>query len=219
VWACPLVMNTWERNKMVEVFCYVEPDEFTDYLSKCFDYEFTGKSRFEIPNFSFPEDFSIGLIVGSSGSGKTQILTNYFDFKDEPLIWEPNKAIVSHFENPEQAVRKLMACGLSSLPSLCKPYHVLSNGEKFRAEMARKIKTGAIIDEFTSVVNRETAISLSIALSKYIRKNGLKNIVIASVHRDIIDWLEPDWIFDCDNMNIEEFSIEYKKKVAKIEIF
>lgn len=204
---------------MVEVYCHVETDEFTDYLSECFDYEFTGESRFEIPNISVPEEFSIGLIVGSSGSGKTQLLTNYFDFKDEPLIWDSNKAIVSHFENPEEAVIKLMACGLSSLPSLCRPHHVLSNGEKFRAEMARKIKSGAVIDEFTSVVNRETAISLSIALSKHIRKTGLKNIVIASVHRDIIDWLEPDWIFDCDNMDIEEFSVEYKKKVAKIEIF
>lgn len=204
---------------MIEISCRVEKDEFTDYLANNFDYEFTGESRFEIPNISIPQDFSIGLIVGSSGSGKTQILKNYFNFKEESLPWNPNKAIVSHFETPEDAVRKLMACGLSSLPSFCKPYHVLSNGEQFRAEIARNIKTGAIIDEFTSVVNRETAISLSMALSKYIRKENLKNIVIASVHRDIIEWLEPDWIFDCDKMDIEEFSVEYKKKVAKIEIF
>ena len=84
-----------------------------------------------------------------------------------------------------------MACGLSSIPSLCKPYHVLSNGEQFRADMARQLYDGAVIDEYTSVVNRETAVSLSIALEKYVRKNNIKNIIISSVHRDIIKWLQP----------------------------
>ena len=55
-----------------------------------------------------------------------------------------------------------------------KPYKVLSNGEKFRADLSRQIRNGALIDEYTSVVNRACAKSASRALSKYIRKNNIK---------------------------------------------
>jgi ABC-type ATPase with predicted acetyltransferase domain len=64
--------------------------------------------------------------------------------------------------------------------------------------MARKLQTGTVIDEFTSVVNRETAKSCSVALSKYIKRNNLKNIVLATCHEDILSWLEPDWVYCTD---------------------
>lgn len=198
--------------------CQVVPDEFTDYLSNSFDYSFEGKSSFQLPQFDYPEDFNIGLIVGSSGSGKSQILKHHFGFTEEEVDWNRDKAIISHFETPEIGVKKLMACGLASLPSLCKPYHVLSNGEQFRASVARKLEDGAIIDEYTSVVNRETAISLSVALSKYVRENNIKGMVIASVHRDIVEWLQPDWIFDCDYLELNHVEFENRRRVATIEI-
>lgn len=208
-----------DKSSQVILVSKVEMDTHTEYLSKYFDYAFTGESSFILPPFTCPTEFNIGLIVGSSGSGKTQILKHYFDYTDEELVWNPKQAIVSHFETPEIAVKKLMACGLSSIPSLCRPHHVLSNGEQFRANMARKLSSNIIVDEYTSVVNRETAISLSIALEKYIRKHNLKNIVISSVHRDIIEWLQPDWIFDTDMLTLNNYEIEQnKKRVAKIEI-
>ena len=197
----------------------VENDEYTQYLSDYFDYSFTGTSTFTLPHLEYPNDFNIGLIVGSSGSGKTQLLKHHFDYEDSGLEWSRNKSILSHFETPELGVKKLMACGLSSIPSLCKPYHVLSNGEQFRADMARQLYDGAVIDEYTSVVNRETAVSLSIALEKYVRKNNIKKIIISSVHRDIIKWLQPDWIFDTDSLNLINVDMKNnRKRVAKIEI-
>jgi hypothetical protein len=203
---------------MVELTCQVIPDEFTDYLASSFDYEFDGTSKFTLPDFTTPENFKIGLIVGSSGSGKSQILKNYFNFNEEGHEWQPDKAIVSHFNNPEEAVKKLMACGLSSIPSMTKPYRVLSNGERFRADVARQLSDGAIIDEYTSVVNREVAKSLSIALHNYVHTEGLQNIVLASCHRDIIDWLKPDWIFDTDSMDLAEMDVTHRRRVARIEI-
>lgn len=74
----------------------------------------------------------------------------------------------------------------------------MSNGQRFRANLARKLKDNAVIDEFTSVVNRECAISCSYSIQKYIRNKKLKNIVFASCHYDIIDWLKPDWIYNLD---------------------
>tara|TARA_Y100001938_G_scaffold16360_1_gene20190 strand:+ start:1103 stop:1720 length:618 start_codon:yes stop_codon:yes gene_type:complete len=198
----------------------IEPDEFTEKVAQAFDLEFDGTISTEIPDFSCPKDFNIGMIVGASGSGKTQILQNHFRVKTKQSIWLKNKAIVSHFETPEEAIEKLFACGLASVPTLCKPFHVLSNGEKYRAIVARKLGTGMILDEFTSEVNRETAKSLSVSLSKYIRSKDITGVVLSSCHKDIVEWIEPDWVFDCDSGErfVNDDPRQLLRKVARIEI-
>jgi ABC-type ATPase with predicted acetyltransferase domain len=90
------------------------------------------------------------------------------------------------------------AVGLNTIPSWYKPYQVLSNGEKFRADVARKLKSNAVIDEFTSVVDRNVAKAASVSLSRYIKNNDIENIVLSTCHRDILEWLEPDWVIDTD---------------------
>ena len=187
----------------------VKQDEFTARVAQAFDLSFDGTIETEIPDFKFPpfDSYNIGLIVGASGSGKSTILSKglwhdveqwHLNFDYWNPKWEKNKAIVSHLDSPDEAIEKLHACGLASVPTLCKPYHVLSNGEKYRAKFARLLEDDLVMDEFTSEVNRETAKSLCVSASKYIRKKDLKNIVLASCHKDIIDWLQPDWVFDCD---------------------
>jgi len=199
----------------------VSPDEFTQRISEAFDYEFTGTSTFTLPNFTKPtNDFNLGVIVGASGSGKSQILKNFYNYKKPVVEWQRDRAIVSHFSNPDIALKKLFAVGLSSVPTLCRPYHVLSNGEQYRANVGRLLDNNAIFDEYTSVVNRETAKSLSVAISKYIRSEGIKNVVLATCHKDIIEWLEPDWVFDCDgDYHYINSNMGRLKKVAKIEIY
>jgi|TARA_R100000482_G_scaffold95925_1_gene40545 hypothetical protein len=205
----------------------VEQDEFTAKVAQAFDLDFDGVIETEIPEFNFPpyNSYNIGLIVGASGSGKSTLLNKglWFDglsMKGRVPSWERGKAIVSHFDTPDEAIEKLHACGLASVPTLCKPYHVLSNGEKYRALFARKLEDDLVMDEFTSEVNRETAKSLCVSVSKYIRKKDLKNIVLASCHKDIIPWLQPDWVFDCDSG--EKFENDNVKenlnRVAKITI-
>lgn len=175
----------------------VQEDEITNEVSKMFDYAFSGSVTEEIAMPNFPTDFQIGLIVGSSGSGKSTILKEKFG-EPTSVEWDNSKAIVSNFNSFEEASNLFGAVGLNSIPTWCKPYNVLSTGEKFRADMARLLKDGAVIDEFTSVVNREVAISCSCSISKYIKKTGLKNIVFASCHDDIIPYLDPDWVYNTD---------------------
>ena len=173
-------------------------DEFTKVAQDCFDFEFKGVNTFypyEKPT-KIPTDFKIGLIIGASGNGKSTLLKE-FGQEDIPT-WEDEKAIISHFSSKEEAIDKLNAVGLNSVPSWTKPYKVLSTGEKFRANLARQIKSGAVIDEFTSVVDRNVAKSCSVAISRYVTKNNLKNIVFCTCHNDIVEWLCPDWIFDTD---------------------
>jgi hypothetical protein len=52
-----------------------------------------------------------------------------------------------------------------------------------------------LIDEFTSVVDRQVAQITSHAVQKYIRASN-KQFVAASCHYDIIPWLNPDWIIE-----------------------
>jgi len=185
------------KRKQTPLVAHTQVDKFTEGASKAFDCEFNGESEFhpwEKPDI--PENFKIGVIVGSSGSGKSTLLKE-FGIETNPE-WNPDKAIVSHFESPDDAINKLAAVGLNTIPSWHKPYHVLSTGEQFRADLARKICSGAVIDEFTSVVDRNVAKAASVAISRYIRNNDVNNVVLATCHQDIVDWLEPDWVINTD---------------------
>src|ERR1700677_242876 len=193
----------------------VEPDEFTSAAATAFDYKFEGESVFEgweKPNV--PDNFSIGLILGPSGSGKSRLLESFG--KEEVLEWNPKKATVSHFSSPQDALDRLMAVGLNSIPSWCRPFHVLSNGQQFRARLARKLKNGSVIDEFKSVVDRNVAKAASVSMRRYVNREGLENIVLASCHYDILRWLRPDWYFDTadgilhDGRSLQRPSIEIR---------
>ena len=178
----------------MKLTCKASHDEYTAKLAEAFDFEFDGEITTEVPDLpDLPEDFSLGLIVGPSGGGKTTLLRALGDI--ETPEWGLG-SVASHFATPQEAIDKFGAVGFNSIPQMCLPYGVLSNGEKFRCDLARNLKDGALIDEYTSVVNRDVAKSASRALRKYIDNNGLKRIVLASCHDDIVEWLQPDWIFN-----------------------
>ena len=180
-----------------------------------FDYSFNGESTFDEHDMpKIPSDFNMGVIVGSSGSGKSTLLSKFGKEKD--ITWDDSKSVISHFKSPEDAIDKLSAVGLNSIPAWGRPRGVLSTGEGFRADMARKLGDNIVVDEFTSVVNRETAKSLSVAFSKYIKSNDIKGVVLASCHSDILDWLEPDWVYNTDTKEISRGSHRRPKIVLEI---
>lgn len=176
----------------------VEVDDILKKSCEPFDYEFNGTSYFELPKFDAPQrdkNWSIGLIVGPSGSGKTHLLKYNYGITEFPN-WNKSKAIVSHFENSDDAKNRLSAVGLNSIPSWCRPFHVLSNGEQFRANIAKMLQSDTSFDEFTSVVDRTVAKSCCNAIQRYIKNSGISGVVFSSCHYDIIEWLQPDWCFD-----------------------
>jgi len=92
----------------------------------------------------------------------------------------------------------LAAVGLGSVPAWLRPYPVLSTGEKFRADLAAIVATRpdrVVVDEFTSVVDRQIARVGALAFGKA-WKRGTGQAVLLSCHYDIVDWLQPDWIYD-----------------------
>ena len=148
------------------------------------------------------KEWSIGLIVGPSGSGKTTIAQKLFKKEIiEGYSWSKTESIVDGFPKG-MSIRDitgyLSSVGFSSPPNWLRPYHVLSTGEQFRVTMARALAESpnlAVMDEFTSVVDRKVAQIGSAAIAKTVRKKGQKFIGIAC-HYDIIEWLQPDWIYD-----------------------
>lgn len=196
----PLTDDRFE-NKSQEMSCNVVLDDITKELSASFDYPFTGKSVFTPPAIlNVPKTFGIGLIVGPSGTGKSSILKKFGN--ETNIAWDATKAVCSHFKNSVDARERLSAVGFNSIPSWMRPYHVLSTGEKFRADMSRRLDNGAVIDEFTSVVDRNVAKSCSNSIRRYVDEKGLSGLVFASCHYDIIEWLQPDWVFDTSTSTI-----------------
>ncbi|MDQ3288929.1 MAG: GNAT family N-acetyltransferase [Pseudomonadota bacterium] len=87
-------------------------------------------------------DWQIGAIVGNSGSGKSQILQAAFPHALAPQRpWPADRAIVDclGLATVEEAARLLSAVGLGSVPAWTRPFHALSGGEQFRAELARSL--------------------------------------------------------------------------------
>lgn len=175
-------------------------DEYTKKTSDFFDVPFSEKSKTIIKNnIDLPNDWQIGLIYGPSGSGKSTLLKTFGEIKNP--IWDNNKSTISNFypSTYEEASKSLCSVGFSSIPAWFRPYNLLSNGEKFRADLARILVGNddlSLIDEFTSVVDRTVAKTASFSISKYIRKNPSKKVIFASCHDDIIEWLQPDWIYN-----------------------
>ena len=194
-------MNILEQLKKskVPLISMVLHDEYIKASEKAFDCAFNGTSTFfpwEAPT-KIPKEYNIGVIYGASGSGKSTLLKEFGS--EDVHHWDKNKAILSHFDSPDEGINKLSAVGLNSIPTWYKSYDVLSNGEAFRADLSRSIHSGVVIDEFSSIVDRNVAKSASVGLSKYIRRNNITNVVLSTCHEDVLDWLEPDWVINTNN--------------------
>ena len=181
----------------------VNRDKYTDYIQEHFDLAVSDVAEVRIPNnlnlSKLGSEWNIGVICGASGSGKSTILHSLGEITE--VEFDNNKPLISNFEpmTPQEASSILCAMGLASVPTWIRPYSSLSNGERYRAEVAKRIsfnRGGVIlVDEYTSVVDRNVAKSMSNALQKYIRKEK-KQIILATCHYDILEWLRPDWIYD-----------------------
>jgi len=155
--------------------------------------------------------WNIGLIVGSSGSGKSQISNNIFskDFNNsENIFWDNDKSLVDNFPDEfsiNEIISSLTSVGLNESKVWIKPHGALSTGQKFRADLARIVccNKKIVFDEFTSVVDRTVAKAASNSLQKYIRRED-KQFIAVTCHFDVLEWLQPDWVYNTDTKIFEE---------------
>ena len=171
-------------------------------------------------------NWQIGLIVGASGSGKTSVGREMFGDNIHDLYsgWDNEKPIVDCIasEGDFNAVTgALSAVGLGDVPAWLRPFHVLSNGEKFRAGLARLVCERpelSVVDEFTSVIDRQIAKVGAAAFEKTWRR-GSGKIVLLSCHYDIIEWLQPDWVYDMNEARFYNRDCLRRRPKLELEIY
>ena len=169
-----------------------------------------------MPNFDFVKESTY------KNTFRNESIKGQFDLNIE--------SIKEHFKGSINIEDKKWNVGLivgfATVWSWLKPYSVLSNGEKMRVDLAKSIlseKEIIVFDEFTSVVDRTIAKTASFAIQKAIRKLNKKFVAVAC-HYDIVDWLEPDWIYDTnkkefffalENINDQKLKLKLEKVQQK----
>jgi hypothetical protein len=176
--------------------------------------------QWALPEIPPPETWSVGLILGPSGSGKTTAARQWFpDELAREFRWPDDRAVVDAFPAAmpvKDIVATLSAVGFSSPPSWLRPFKAMSNGEQFRVGIARVLAECAgvaVIDEFTSVVDRTVARIASAAVAKHVRRAGRK-LVAVTCHYDVVDWLQPDWILEMPAATLTRRSLRPRPPIS-----
>jgi len=201
-------------------------DKYTEYLYEHYDIQNKEESNVVIKNNIRLDDdnWNIGVIYGGSGTGKSTLLKTFG--KIETPIFDNNKSLISNFDwlEPTEVANLLSSMGLASIPCWLRPHSTLSNGEQYRANLAYCVSKAnnndvILIDEYTSVVDRDVAKAMSNALQKHIRRYN-KKIILASCHFDIMEWLNPDWIYSPNKGRVEKPDLlRLTRPEIKLEIF
>lgn len=155
-----------------------------------------------------PKHWNIGLVVGASGSGKTTLIKQLFGDHvfdcdidiEKPIIEQLPKSL-----SYDDCAKILNGIGLTSVPCWIRPFKTLSNGQQARALAAfllTKDEEIVCIDEWTSVVDRTVAKAMSVCIDKFTRRYD-KKIILCSCHYDIIEWVRPDWLIDCNSQTFK----------------
>lgn len=199
-------------NNLFDDFAKVKATEHRDYKGRNLvarvmgDYDVKADHANEhfVGEITYPEKWNIDVIVGGSGTGKTSIIKELFpDYIGGSYEWT-HKSVIDDMPKAasvDEIEKMFYAVGFGSVPSWLKPYNVLSNGEKMRVELARAMLESDFIvfDEFTSVVDRQVAQTASMAINKAVHRMN-KQFIAVTCHYDVLEWLQPDWVFDTNEM-------------------
>lgn len=177
----------------------------TSKLQADYDIKFEHSNEHFVGDIEIPQNWHIGIIVGGSGTGKTTIARELFGEQYVNKFEYTHKQVIDDMpqRNMKEIEQMFYAVGFGSVPSWLKPYNVLSNGEKMRVDLARALleQDQVCFDEFTSVVDRQVAETMCIATNKAIKRTG-KQFIAVTCHYDVIKWLDADWIFDTNKMQM-----------------
>ncbi len=149
----------------------------------------------------------IVAFVGHSGTGKSTALDMVESqvpraHNISRMTFPPSRALIDSVA-PRAALSEAMAalsqCALGEAQLWMRAYEELSDGEKFRARLARAIGFASegtapgllIIDEFASGLHRPSAQSIAYNLRRLATRRGLA-IVLATNNEDMLADLQPD---------------------------
>lgn len=193
--------------------CEVARTFAVDQAAGMFDVSLEKKSttriRGELPGVD--EDWTIGAVIGPSGSGKGTVTREVYgeaflevrEDKATPFEWDRSAAIVDGFgDAPLKEVTALLgSVGLATPPAWVRPYAALSTGQRFRADLARALMLDqelVAFDEFGGTVSEDVANVCAATVAKTVRKgrSRCKRFVAVGARDNFVDWLDPDWVLD-----------------------
>ena len=169
------------------------------------------------------EPYSIGLVVGASGSGKTTLVKSIYGKDCFKTLLDLSLPVIDQFPKQysyDECATMLAGVGLTAVLCWIRPAFTLSNGQRARAEialqMARPAGTPIVIDEWTSVVDRTVAKVMSLCILKHAQKTS-KQIVLCSCHYDVEEWLQPDWVIDCNAQSYADWRGVRRSRKEKLD--
>lgn len=152
---------------------------------------------------------SLILLTGPSGSGKSSILAAIQERVGDVACvgsgrFPTDRAVVDLIAPRKPlatALEILTACGLGEPRLWVRRFDDLSDGERFRARLARTIggsmsggaRRPILCDEFTAILHRRLAKAVAYNLRKLVTRAGL-TLIVATTHDDVIPDLQPDII-------------------------
>ncbi len=177
--------------------------------------------RVVLPDRAVPiEPGCVVAFVGHSGTGKStglDVVESQFPraHNISRMKFPTNRALIDAVApraSLSDAMSILSQCALGEAQLWMRVYEELSDGEKFRARLARAIgfaSEGAapgllIIDEFASGLHRRAAKSIAYNLRRLATRRGLA-VVLATNNDDILSDLQPDVRLDLKSGRELEF--------------
>ncbi len=160
---------------------------------------------------------SVTLIVGPSGSGKSSLLAEITrripTSRSVEHVRFPNDVAIVDGVAPaqpiEQAMRLLSGCSLGEPSLWIRRLSELSEGERFRARLARAIslhrrgghRGPLLCDEFANHLHRRLARAMAFNVGKLARRLAMP-MVLATTREDLIEDLRPDALVRLRNGNV-----------------
>jgi len=160
----------------------------------------------EIPPWLHIPHPSIAMIVGPSGSGKSQLMRllrsridcEIYDVETTPIPDGP--LIESIGGDAAEATRKLTAVGLSDPYTWCRTPAEISCGQLQRYRLAHALASSApiiVADEFLHALDRTTAAAVAWTTQRQVRAAG-RSLLIATTQPEIRHDLKADLLITCN---------------------